>query len=586
MTQRAASADRLGEALWVGAATGLLADTYFLVARAGWCVGAPVGLFWPLVAGAGLAAIVVLGLRAIRPCDAGTAALLVVAAAFVLATVVLNLVPPIARDELSYHLAFPALYARSGRVHEIPFAMQSYYPMLVDMFYVPLVAQGWANGAKYVHLLFAMATGGLVLLYLRPRVPAWLATFAAVLLLTTPTVTALAASAYVDLGLLFYATVGLLGLLRWSETGRRSDFIAGALGAGCAASTKYNGFLLVALLSAVALLLSEGRGARRAIRAAIAFGALSLIPLLPWLLNNLAATGNPVYPVARQFLGGPPLLEKANDTVFLYRRVLYGESWIQVMTTPVRVFLTGREGDPARFDGVFNPLYLLGVLAALWPGASRRRVAFAGLAVCFLWLEFFLQVFRSRYSIPVLVPLAVLLAETIDRWRQDRRLASPGVVVLCAGALLFNVAHFVLFWQRIDPLAYVLERQSRTDYITRFVPEYPVTVYANSHLPREATVYLAFLGERAYYWQTNYSFDTHAPGLTLRQAVRGAADAGAVAAALRGRGITHIAAFDPLLARSMRDNLADAEHQRWEQFVRTRLKLLYANRGAGLYEIS
>lgn len=580
-----AAAQRLSVALALGAATGVLADTYLPLARAGWCVASPLGLLWPLAAGAALVTVVALALRAVRTPDAPTVMLGAIAALWVAALLVLNLVPPIARDELTYHLAFPARYLRAGRVYELPFAIQSYYPMLVDMFYLPLLGHVGEQASKYLHLLYGLATAGLLLLYLIRRVPARSAAWAAVLLLTTPTVAALAASAYVDLGLLFYAAIGLIGLLHWSETRRRADFLAAAVGAGCAASVKYNGALVAGLLAAGAALACTDRGARRALGAVLAFGLVSLIPLLPWLLKNIAETGNPVYPLAPGLFGGPPLVERSGVGVFLHRSGLYGESAIEMALAPVRVFVTGREGDPARFDGVFNPLYLIGLATLLLPGTPRRIRGLAAFAALVLVFVFFLTVYRSRYLVAVLPPLAIVVAETFDRWERERRLRPAVAALISAGALAFNAGHFAMFWQRVDPLAYALGRETRAEYLGRFIPEYPVTAYANAHLPSEATVYLGFLGDRGYYWNARYVFDTHSPGLTLREAVRGAADAAGVAAALRRRGIGYLASADGLLNDSMRRMLAVEEFQRWESFVRTRLRPLYRERGVGLYEI-
>ena len=53
---------------------------------------------------------------------------------------------------------------------------------------------------------------------LSTQVAAGVAAFVALLLVTTPTFATLASSAYADLGLLFFTTVSLVALLRWSET--------------------------------------------------------------------------------------------------------------------------------------------------------------------------------------------------------------------------------------------------------------------------------------------------------------------------------------------------------------------------------
>ncbi len=575
---------RLDRVLWIGVAAGLFADTYLPFAANGWCVRSPLGLLWPLATAAALVAITVLSFRGLRPWQAATIALAGAGALFCVALAILNLVPPVARDELTHHLAIPALYLRAGRVIELPFADQSYYPMLLALIYTPLLAQGWESAAKYLHMGFAVAASGIVCLYLRPRVPAALALFAALLLLTTPTVAVLAASAYVDLALLFYATIAVVGLLRWSETGQRASFIAAAFAAGLAMTVKYNGVLVIVLLAAGVILLARPRRAAAALGAAIAFGLLSSVPLLPWLAKNVIETGNPVFPLLNSVFGGRPLPSRPSIDLFTKRRLIYGESWLEIALTPVRVFLTGRDGDPARFDGAFNPLYLLGFAAACLPGAARRTRLVGGFAAALLLLTFLTVVFRSRYAIAVLPPLILLTAEAMARW-PNRPPWRAFLVTVAVGALAFNAVHFALFWQRIDPLAYVTGRQSRAAFIARFVPEYPVAEWANTHLPADANLHLSFLGNRGYYWARPYSYDMQYSGTTLRDAVLQADSPTVVVRNLRQKGFTHIVAADALLGRFMRDNLEPVEHERWQAFVGQHLRPLRRAQGIGLYAI-
>ena len=71
--------------------------------------------------------------------------------------ILLCLVPPTARDELTHHLAIPRLYVRSGKIVEVPMALYSYYPVL-DMLYTPWV--GWGSiGPKARALSFRIFDG-------------------------------------------------------------------------------------------------------------------------------------------------------------------------------------------------------------------------------------------------------------------------------------------------------------------------------------------------------------------------------------------------------------------------------------------
>jgi len=584
VTERPPARGTLALALWLAVGVGLLADAYLPCVRLGILVRSPLALLWPAAAAAALGTIVTLAVRRMPARDPLVAALLVLCAAGVAAVAIMNLVPPIARDELTYHLAVPALYVKAGQTVDLPFIVHAYYPMLVEMLYVPILAHLPAQAAKYLHLAFALATAALMYIFLLQRVSARTALSAAVLLLTTPTVLALSASAYVDLALLFYSAVALLGLLRWSETGRRSDLLVSALGAGCAASAKYNGAIVIALGAGMLVLIDGRRKAGDVLVNVLIFAAGCSLPLLPWLCKNAWDAGNPVFPLFNGWLGGRPLPPTPLVDVFSYRRALYGESWLDILGVPLRVFVSGREGDPARFDGVFNPIFLLGFAAAFRRGATRSDRLLAGFAATFLALAFFSIVFRSRYVVPVLIPLTLLAASLLERrrWTGALRMLVGASVAL---ALAFNALHLAWLWARIDPLAYLLERQTRADYLARFIPEYPVTAFANAHLPHDSDVYLAFLGSRGYYWQRRYTYDVYTPGARLCEAVRQAGTGAEVATILHREGITHIASADPLLLDYVRNNLTDQEYARWQQFAAAHLRPLFERNGVALYEM-
>jgi hypothetical protein len=91
---------------------------------------------------------------------------------FLLAEIVLGLLPPTSRDELTHHLAIPRLYARAGRIIEVPMAPYAYYPMLLDMLYTPWVYWGYDFVPKLIHALYGYLTGLLLFAYLGRRMSA------------------------------------------------------------------------------------------------------------------------------------------------------------------------------------------------------------------------------------------------------------------------------------------------------------------------------------------------------------------------------------------------------------------------------
>ncbi len=567
-------------------AAGGLADGYLV-----WgCVSATAfslpALLLPLATAAMLIGVIAAAFAALQPLTRATAAIAGAIALLAIALSLLDLTPPVARDELTHHLAIPALYLRAQRIVEVPFAEQSYYPMLIEMAYTPLLRWLPDNLPKYLHLLYGLASAALVMLHVRRAHDAALAALAGLLVLSTPAVFVLSSSAYIDLGLLFYATAALVALLRWADDFDTRWLAAGALLAGCAGATKYNGLLVIVLLGAVTVLLprAEIRGSRR-LRFAALFAGLALLPVLPWLLKNTVQTGNPIFPLFNALLGGRPLPLRRGIDLLTQRRELYGESWLDVALIPARIFLTGRDGDPARFDGVLSPLLLLGIGAAVSRDASRHTRVLALYAGVYALLAFFLISLRVRYSIVIVAPLVLLAIDQLAHLLRAGGAAPMLARLAVGGTLLFSAAHFAQLWQRVDPLPYLMGHLDRDRYVAQFIPEYDTLRFANRHLPSTARLYLLFLGNRSYYCERDFVYDFAQSGGTLRQCIDDSGTGADIATRLRAAHISHLLSFDELLRQSLAETLTDDQRARWQDFALHSLQLLYSHNGVGLYEI-
>jgi hypothetical protein len=583
---RGACSRILWKALLSAAGIAALGDLYLVWGRVSSTAFHPFALLFPLAAVLQLLAMSVVAVRTMRPANRLTKLAGAAAGLLVVVVAVLNLVPPVARDELTHHLSIPALYLQAQRIVEVPFADHAYYPMLVEMFYTPMLRWLPDNTPKYLHLLYGVGSAAWLLLYLRRRHAPATAALAGLLLLVTPVTTVLAASAYVDLGLLFYASGAMVALLVWAEEERIGWLVVAGLLAGFSASTKYNGLVVILLLGAGTILLPSARqGSGRRLGYALLFGVLALLPLAPWLIKNAAETGNPVFPLFNGVIGGRPLPEAPGVDILTRRRVIYGESWLEIALIPIRIFTTGREGDPARFDGVFNPVLLLGMVAAVWTHASRPHRLLALYAVGYASLAFMLITLRVRYSIVIVAPLALLTALELTRLLAAGGLRARFAQVALAGALLFSAAHLALLWRHLQPLSYWSGGLDRDAYVSRFVPEYQALAFANRELPADARIYLLFLGNRSYYCKRSYVYDTYFSGAQLRAIVRAAPDGAAIASGLHRQGVTHLLAAEDLLVRFLGDSMDQQQLERWQEFSLQHLRPLYRDGGFGLYEV-
>jgi len=507
--------------------------------------------------------------------------------------VILGLLPPTARDELTHHLAIPKLYVKAGRIYEIPFAPYSYYPMLLDMLYTPWVRWGWDFVPKLVHGLYGLLTALLLYAYLARRLSPIYGLLGFFFFVFTPAILRLSSWAYVDLGMTFYSTASLLCLLRWLEAsaGKRWLILAG-LCAGFAIATKPNGVLVLLLLFFVltfALGREKERGKMETLSWVFLFLVLAFIPLSPWLMKNMLWTGNPFFPFLTGIFGsggggGVSLGEGSGLGIFTKRELFYGENLWQMIALPLRVFFVGRDDQPQYFDGVLNPILILFLpwsFKGKWTEEKKLLFAFA---LIYFSYAIFLTDLRIRYILPIVPSLVILLVYGIHNIYL--RIVHPSFLF---GAVIVLLAlNGVYLWNHVSalsPLDYFRGRESREAYLSRMLPEYPAIQYVNQHVPSTAKVYFLFMGRRVYYCERDYFHDSGEPPSVFLQMIRGAQDEGQLRDMVQREGITHLLLRLDLFLRFFNDNLKPSQKEMLVRFQSRYLTLLFEQRGYGVYEI-
>ncbi len=526
-------------------------------------------------------------------CDAGRLGRLVwlLVAAWVLCEIVLALAPPTGRDELTHHLLMPRLYVAAGRIFHLPFAVYSYYPMLLDMLYTSWLRWGWDLAPKLVHGLFGFLTALLIYAYLSHRLNALYGLLGFFFYLSTPVVLRLGSVAYVDLGLVFYSTAALLCLaLYLDEPGAFRWLVLAGLSAGFSMAAKPNGLLVLLLLGlvfALALARETARGWPWMLSRLFFFGLFALVAFSPWAIKNAFATGNPIFPFFPGLLGGATGgadSDLPGLTIIEMRRWLYGESWLEIALLPLRIFFSGRDDDPRYFDGVLTPLliaFLPWAFAGKW---EREKRFFFIFSVFYLLYAIFLGGLRIRYVLPIVPPLAILAVYGIHNIYL--RIRRP--VFLCAAVGFFVLLHAVYLWnyfQAVSPVGYILGRESRAAYLERTLPDYPVFEFVNRALPADARIYLLFMGRRAYYCERDYYHDLGDNPALLLQAVKSAGSGGEVARALGARRLTHLVAREDLLKRFLDENLTPETSRVWGDFASDHLERLYRDGRYAVYRL-
>ena len=587
--------DPLFRTTLIGTLLGFAATTYFFFGLAGY-----VGSAWlNLVAAAGVTAaacaFLVLLAATLREANAPGRALGALIIAVLAAEILLCLVPPTARDELTHHLAIPRLYARAGRIIEVPMAPYSYFPMLLDMLYTPWVYWRFDSVPKLIHCLYGFLTGLALCAYLARRMNVAYGLLGFFFFISIPVVLRLNHWAYVDLGTTFYATASLLCLMRWREEQAGTSWLALAgLSMGFTAATKPNGLVAALMLSFLMVFALAGEPKKtfgQSARNLCFFAAMAALPFLPWLAKNWFQTGNPFFPLlggffpARSSAGANAAVSFGGVGIFAKRELLYGESWWQIAALPLRVFFSGRDDNAQYFDGALSPILILFLPWAFKGKWRDEKKILAGFALLYFAYAFFLADMRARYILPIVPPLVALLVYGV--FNVYLRIKRPAY--LFAVLLFFALLHGTYLWryfQALRPLGYLAGQESRDTYLARLLPEYPVYAYVNRELPSTAKIYLLFVGRRAYYCERDYFHDGgELPGLLVR-AIQAAKKPSDIGKTLQKQGITYLMAREELLVRFLSNNLSPSQQVVWNGFVAEQLRPRFRDRGYALYQLN
>jgi len=442
-------------------------------------------------------------------------------------------------DVLEYHLAVPKTFHTGGRIAFLPNNVYGNFPLNSEMLSLLMMTlRGGAIEASFMAKMVNVAFAGLFV------AGSWLAgssfsrragILAGVLAGTLPWTAYLAGIAYVETGMLAMGMCSLAAVLR---AGGRPDsshrwLLAAGLLAGLAAGFKYPAVPMIALPAAI-LSLAARIPWRQRLVGLVVFTAGAAVTFSPWMVRNVANTGNPVFPLAYTVFGASP--GTWDDALEARWQHAHGQDGAAGADLPVATRLLGRT------VGDFRMGALVIVLAAL--GALLRRDRWTTALVIMLvwqgtiWLT--ATHHYARFAVVMLLPLIILAARTLEDVRFP-------VVYWLVCALLTVGAGWNLY--RLGTLYYghtriggqPIHAYGRTDWFVQ--GEWPGTqhVGAINALGRGARVML--VGEaRSFYIQipcTCAVVFNHHP---LADAVRRLPDAGAVLQWLRRRGITHVLA--------------------------------------------
>ena len=545
----------LGVPLQISAGMGLIMAALFVAGLLGALIAPVVGVL--ILIG------LVLALVPARPAPAAVAAQPgevprsawwwgLIAVLLCLPLLVTPLRPPLAWDELAYHLPYARFWAEQGALTVNPWLRYPLSAYNMDLVYAAALLFGSEVLPHLIHALTGALTAALTFGVAR-RFLDWRVGLLAAVLLVYATRWGWA-NAYVDLGIMLFWSAAFAALaLRHSLRDRRFSYLA-AFFAGIAVGIKYQGLFYLPLFMVLALVVE--RRPAVVLRAVLIFAAMGGY----WYLRNLIISGDPVHPIGGHLFG----------------------FWLW---TPGD--LAAQHDDLDRVRGWRDWLFLPALAAPLfWRGAHpfQRGLMLSAATALAIW---YLVSGYWRYAVPIYPMLALLAAGVIvELWSRVARTATlraalgaardrldPRLGWVLAAVLLLVVARTALrdtsrAWELVFP-----EGPERAAYLAQRFPGYAL-INSLGGAPVQTLYQLGFEGE-LYHLEGSVRGDWFGPG-RYTDVLALAQDGAALARHLRGLGA------DGLLVNLAREPFST---QSWDPAMEAWLEPLGRSDRAALYRL-
>ena len=395
------------------------------------------------------------------------------------------LAPPLQFDALTYHLAIPKAYLQAGHITYLQNNIFWGMPQLVEMLYTLAIYIGGIEAAPilgwWIGLLALIGLVGFTKSIFEREI-AWVA---AASIMAGSGLTTSFSSGYVEWASILYGLCILICLSHWLVDEQISRVVmAGAL-AGMAMGIKYtNGIILIG--GVVVLLFSQKfTSFKKSLTNLLWFGGMAILVMLPWLIKNLTATSNPFYPVF--------IPSGAMDATLLafYQFKPFAQDWSRIILLPWQATIWGVDGGDG-FSASIGPLLLgLSPFALIyWHRLDPNQKATVKTGLIILFVGFFVWAVGSQFRglliqtrlYFIIFPSWALLAATgyaliakINSYNiRFGKLADTFILL----ALLFNTFSTIKSTSVSNPMAVILNLESRASYLTRHLGSYETAMQA------------------------------------------------------------------------------------------------------------
>ncbi|MCK4724654.1 MAG: glycosyltransferase family 39 protein, partial [Anaerolineales bacterium] len=413
-----------------------------------------------------------------------------------LVTLLTALAAPIKFDALVYHLSLGQIFSAAGKIIYTPSNIFWGMPLLGEMIY--LLAQLSAGLSSAVFVGWLVGVIGLVGIYGYTREkfgtgPGWVSIAC---LLSGFTLATSIGWGYVDWFAMLFGIAFIIALDLWHQSGSRKFIILVGVFTGFALGAKYTAGVLLVSGAVIILFMNPKKAITSRLLDLLLYILVAGAVFSPWLVKNLIATGNPIYPFLEP--GG------AMDQFRLdfYKGNELRRSWLDIVILPIRATMIGVEGALG-YSASIGPLFLGLGAAAAWVNWKSRTLlqktatqiagatVLAGIIVWIIAGQFSGYLIQSRLYYAIFPAAAILAGAGYQvfenwEWKGVRFNRIVGALILLVTAL--NVYQISIDTISKNSLQEILGLQTRQEYIDNTLGWYGPAMEAITVLPDDASV--------------------------------------------------------------------------------------------------
>lgn len=413
--------------------------------------------------------------------------------------------PPHSWDALACHLPIPKFYALAHKIYRIRFFEFFQCTISMEM----LTCAGLLLNNDLLGQLFPFLSEILLLisvfLFAKRYLTQYTGLVTAVLLSILPVSLYLSGTVNSDFSVALFSFLTIISLWEFINTRNVRWIYVGGVCAGLTAGAKMNGLIICLWACAVLIFLLLKR--RLKVVHIVVFGLLFILVSFPLYVRNYYVSGNPVYPMFYEHLGGI----ETHPSVLYYRK-MDRESTMGVKRTFLNFLLLPYHLIimPDRFQN--KPHYfmisLLLAIICIFP-TTRKYISplekfLLSCIITFTAAWFVIDSHSWRRLFPI-IPLVCFIM--LNRWEV---LHNKWLKTIIGLFLLINIAPFLAHnvSNELFAVGAVPSRQSpktspRIRYLQKKLNYYSVFQYINKHAPLNSKI-LLFREIRGYYLNRDF----------------------------------------------------------------------------------